>query len=144
MSGEHGDGIVRGVWTRKMFGDQIYNAFRELKQTWDPQGIMNPGKIIDTPPMTENLRYGVAYQPMALDTTLDFSADFGFAGAVEMCNGMGACRKPGRHHVPVLHGHPRRGTLDTRPRQPAPRRPVRPHARRRRELHHRPPPPPGS
>ena len=63
MSGEHGDGIVRGVWTRKMFGDQIYNAFRELKQTWDPQGIMNPGKIIDTPPMTENLRYGVAYQP---------------------------------------------------------------------------------
>ena len=93
MSGEHGDGIVRGVWTRKMFGDQIYNAFRELKQTWDPQGIMNPGKIIDTPPMTENLRYGVAYQPQALDTTLDFSADFGYAGAVEMCNGMGACRK---------------------------------------------------
>ena len=93
MSGEHGDGIVRGVWTRKMFGDQIYNAFRELKQTWDPQGIMNPGKIIDTPPMTENLRYGVAYQPQALDTTLDFSRDFGYAGAVEMCNGMGACRK---------------------------------------------------
>ena len=93
MSGEHGDGIVRGVWTRKMFGDQIYNAFRELKQTWDPQGIMNPGKIIDTPPMTENLRYGVAYQPQALDTSLDFSADSGFAGAVEMCNGMGACRK---------------------------------------------------
>ena len=93
MSGEHGDGIVRGVWTRKMFGDQIYNAFRELKQTWDPQSIMNPGKIIDTPPMTENLRYGVAYEPQALNTTLDFSADSGFAGAVEMCNGMGACRK---------------------------------------------------
>ena len=93
MSGEHGDGIVRGVWTRKMFGDQIYNAFRELKQTWDPQGIMNPGKIIDTPPMTENLRYGIAYQASELPTTLDFSADFGYAGAVEMCNGMGACRK---------------------------------------------------
>ncbi len=93
MSGEHGDGIVRGVWTRKMFGDQIYNAFRELKRTWDPQSIMNPGKIIDTPPMTENLRYGVAYEPQALNTTLDFSADSGFAGAVEMCNGMGACRK---------------------------------------------------
>ena len=93
MSGEHGDGIVRGVWTRKMFGDRIYNAFRELKQTWDPSGIMNPGKIIDTPPMTENLRYGTAYQPLALGTTLDFSADAGYAGAVEMCNGMGACRK---------------------------------------------------
>ncbi len=93
MSGEHGDGIVRGVWTRKMFGDQIYNAFRELKQTWDPQGIMNPGKIIDTPPMTENLRYGMAYQAAELPTSLDFSADFGYAGAVEMCNGMGACRK---------------------------------------------------
>ena len=93
MSGEHGDGIVRGVWTRKMFGDRIYNAFRELKQTWDPQGIMNPGKIIDTPPMTENLRYGMTYQAADLPTSLDFSADFGYAGAVEMCNGMGACRK---------------------------------------------------
>ena len=93
MSGEHGDGIVRGVWTRKMFGDQIYNAFRELKQTWDPQSIMNPGKIIDTPPMTENLRYGMTYQATELQTSLDFSADFGYAGAVEMCNGMGACRK---------------------------------------------------
>jgi Fe-S oxidoreductase/FAD/FMN-containing dehydrogenase len=93
MSGEHGDGIVRGVWTRKMFGDQIYNAFRELKHTWDPGDIMNPGKIIDTPPMTENLRYGTAYQPIQLDTALDFSSDFGYSGAVEMCNGMGACRK---------------------------------------------------
>ena len=93
MSGEHGDGIVRGVWTRKMFGDQIYNAFRELKHTWDPGDIMNPGKIIDTPPMTENLRYGTSYQPIELEATLDFSSDFGFSGAVEMCNGMGACRK---------------------------------------------------
>ena len=93
MSGEHGDGIVRGVWTRKMFGDRIYNAFRELKHTWDPQDIMNPGKIIDTPPMTENLRYGAAYDPLHLETKLDFTSDFGFSGAVEMCNGMGACRK---------------------------------------------------
>ena len=93
MSGEHGDGIVRGVWTRKMFGDRIYNAFRELKHTWDSQDIMNPGKIIDTPPMTENLRYGAAYEPLHLETKLDFTSDFGFSGAVEMCNGMGACRK---------------------------------------------------
>ncbi|MSQ07139.1 MAG: FAD-binding oxidoreductase [Dehalococcoidia bacterium] len=93
MSGEHGDGIVRGVWTEKMFGPQIYQAFRDVKKTFDPQGIMNPGKIIDCPPMTENLRYGPGYQAAAVSTHLDFSLDGSFAGAVEMCNGMGACRK---------------------------------------------------
>ena len=54
---------------------------------------MNPGKIIDTPPMTENLRFGTAYQASSPIATLDFSADTNFAGAVEQCNGMGACRK---------------------------------------------------
>ena len=93
LSGEHGDGIVRGVWTEKMFGPTIYKAFRELKQAFDPAGIMNPGKIIDTPPMTENLRFGAGYSTDPLQTTLDFSGDEGYAGAVEMCNGMGACRK---------------------------------------------------
>ncbi len=93
LSGEHGDGIVRGVWTEKMFGPEICQLFRELKSTWDPNGIMNPGKIIDCPPMTENLRYGPDYQAQPLPATLDFSADADFAGAVEMCNGMGACRK---------------------------------------------------
>ena len=93
MSGEHGDGIVRGVWTEKMFGPEIYRAFRELKQVFDPQGLLNPGKIIDCPPMTENLRYGSSYQAVSIPTTLDFSQDADFAGAVEMCNGMGACRK---------------------------------------------------
>ena len=93
MSGEHGDGIVRGVWTEKMFGSQIYEVFREVKRTFDPQGIMNPGKIIDCPPMTDNLRYGGDYQTSSPSTTLDFSIDTNFAGAVEMCNGMGACRK---------------------------------------------------
>ncbi|GIS83561.1 MAG: hypothetical protein CM1200mP15_21930 [Dehalococcoidia bacterium] len=56
LSGEHGDGIVRGVWTEKMFGPEITQAFREVKSTFDPDGIMNPGKIIDCPPLTENLR----------------------------------------------------------------------------------------
>ena len=93
MSGEHGDGIVRGVWTEKMFGPQIYQLFRDVKRTFDPQGIMNPGKIIDCPPMTENLRYGPDYQTKSIATSLDFSLDNGYAGAVEMCNGMGACRK---------------------------------------------------
>ncbi len=93
LSGEHGDGIVRGVWTEKMFGSEIYELFRELKSTWDPDGIMNPGKIIDCPPMTENLRYGPSYSADSWPTSLDFALDTNFAGAVEMCNGMGACRK---------------------------------------------------
>ena len=93
MSGEHGDGIVRGVWTEKMFGPEIYQAFRDLKSTFDPHGIMNPGKIIDCPPMRQNLRYGPDYQADSLIPTLDFSMDTNYAGAVEMCNGMGACRK---------------------------------------------------
>ena len=93
LSGEHGDGIVRGVWTEKMFGPQIYRAFGEVKRAFDPDGIMNPGKIIDCPPMTENLRFGPDYPALMLDTKLDFSSDLGYAGAVEMCNGMGACRK---------------------------------------------------
>ncbi len=93
LSGEHGDGIVRGVWNEKMFGPTLYNAFRDVKLAFDPKGIMNPGKIIDCPPMTENLRYGPSYKTDEVRTTLDFSSDGGFAGAVEMCNGVGACRK---------------------------------------------------
>jgi Fe-S oxidoreductase len=93
LSGEHGDGIVRGVYTEKMFGPEIYRAFQELKSTFDPQGIMNPGKIINCPPMTENLRYGPDYHAQSIPAKLDFSIDTNFAGAVEMCNGMGACRK---------------------------------------------------
>ncbi len=93
LSGEHGDGIVRGVFTEKMFGPQIYDAFRQVKRVFDPKGIMNPGKIIDTPGLTENLRFGTAYQATSPNVTLDFSADTNFAGAVEQCNGMGACRK---------------------------------------------------
>ena len=93
LSGEHGDGIVRGVYTEKMFGPEMYQAFREVKKIFDPQGIMNPGKIIDCPPMTENLRYGPQYNAASVSTVLDFSPDTNYAGAVEMCNGMGACRK---------------------------------------------------
>ena len=93
MSGEHGDGIVRGVWTEKMFGSQIYQAFRDVKTAFDPHGIMNPGKIIDCPPMTENLRFGPQYRAAPIETKLDFTNDLGYAGSAEMCNGMGACRK---------------------------------------------------
>lgn len=93
LSGEHGDGIVRGVWNEKMFGTELYQAFGDVKSLFDPQGIMNPGKIVDCPPMTENLRFGPSYRPIQIETIFDFSKDFGFSGAVELCNGVGACRK---------------------------------------------------
>ena len=93
LSGEHGDGMVRSPYIRQMFGDLIYEAFREIKQTFDPYGLMNPGKIVDSPPLTENLRYGPAYKAVAVDTHFSFADYGGMAGAVEMCSGLGACRK---------------------------------------------------
>ena len=93
MSGEHGDGLARSVWIEKMFGPRIYEAFREVKRAFDPEGIMNPGKIVDSPPMTENLRISPAYRTMELGTGHAFAQESGFAGAIEMCNGQGACRK---------------------------------------------------
>ena len=73
LSGEHGDGIVRGVWNEKMFGSQLYQAFREVKQAFDPDNIMNPGKIVDSPAMTENLRISPSYRVAQPETALDFS-----------------------------------------------------------------------
>jgi len=93
MSGEHGDGIARSHWNRVLFGERIYGAFRELKAVFDPEGIMNPGKITDAPPMTSHLRYGSAYRAADVRTHLDFTREGGFARAIEQCNGMGACRK---------------------------------------------------
>lgn len=93
MSGEHGDGIVRGVWTEKMLGSTLYQAFKDLKKTFDPHNILNPGKIINTPPMTENLRLSPQYRAPEPSTILDFSKEGGFARAIEMCNGVGECRK---------------------------------------------------
>ena len=93
MSGEHGDGLVRSEWIESMFGPQIYQALREVKNAFDPAGIMNPGKIIDAPPMTENLRFGAKYNTIEVDTYYDFSSQDGFDRAIEMCNGVGACRK---------------------------------------------------
>ncbi len=95
MSGEHGDGIVRSHWNRELFGDRIYEAFQELKAAFDPAGIMNPGKIVESPPMTSHLRYSPAYAIREPDTYLDFSPEGGLGRAIEQCNGMGACRKTG-------------------------------------------------
>lgn len=93
LSGEHGDGLARSEWNRKMFGDVIYNAFRQIKNAFDPHHLFNPGKIVDAPPMTENLRFGLNYQPTEPATLFDYTQQEGFAGAIEMCNGAGVCRK---------------------------------------------------
>jgi len=93
LSGEHGDGLVRSPFMRQMFGDELYEAFREIKRTFDPLGIFNPGKIVDAPPLTANLRYGTEYKATTPSTWFDYSEYGGLAGAIEMCSGVGACRK---------------------------------------------------
>ncbi len=93
LSGEHGDGLVRSPFLRQMFGPVLYEAFREIKRTFDPLSILNPGKIVDAPPITNNLRFGAGYQTPKPTTWFDYDAYGGMGGAVEMCSGVGACRK---------------------------------------------------
>jgi FAD/FMN-containing dehydrogenase/Fe-S oxidoreductase len=93
LSGEHGDGLVRSPFMRKLFGDVLYEAFREIKRTFDPLGILNPGKIVDSPPLTSSLRFGISYKTRETTSWFDFSEYGGVAGAIEMCSGVGACRK---------------------------------------------------
>jgi FAD/FMN-containing dehydrogenase/Fe-S oxidoreductase len=93
LSGEHGDGLVRSPFQERMYGPALYQAFRELKRTFDPRGLLNPGKIVDAPPLATNLRYGPGYVTPDVPTTFDFSADGGLTRAAELCAGVGACRK---------------------------------------------------
>ncbi|TXG79196.1 MAG: FAD-binding oxidoreductase [Thermomicrobiales bacterium] len=93
MSGEHGDGLQRSELNEVIFGTELYQAMRQFKAIFDPDGIMNPGKKVDAPSMTENLRLGADYHPIELKTHLDFSREGGFMAAVEMCNGAAVCRK---------------------------------------------------
>jgi len=92
LSGEHGDGRLRGEFIPFMLGSHNYMLIKELKKVWDTQNVLNPGKIIDTPPITENLRYLIG-QHREFETTLDFSGQQGFLRAIEYCNGSGDCRK---------------------------------------------------
>lgn len=93
LSGEHGDGRLRGEFIPFMLGEHNYQLIKELKQTWDPKNIFNPGKIIDTPPITENLRFLVGKTDSVIPTISDFSYDQGILRAVEKCNGSADCRK---------------------------------------------------
>jgi len=94
LSGEHGDGRLRGEFIPIMVGENIYEKFREIKQLWDPQHIFNPGKITDTPQMNTSLRYEPGKETRKIKTWFDFSATQGVLRAAEKCNGSGDCRKP--------------------------------------------------
>jgi FAD/FMN-containing dehydrogenase/Fe-S oxidoreductase len=93
LSGEHGDGRLRGEFIPLMIGEKNYRIIKELKRVWDPHGIFNPGKIVDTPPMDTQLRFGKDQATREFDTLLDFSDTMGILRTAEQCNGSGDCRK---------------------------------------------------
>jgi FAD/FMN-containing dehydrogenase/Fe-S oxidoreductase len=93
LSGEHGDGRLRGEFIPLMIGDHNYQLLRQIKQVFDPKGIFNPGKITDTPAMDTSLRYEPSAPEKDIPTYFDFSADGGILRSIEKCNGAGDCRK---------------------------------------------------
>ena len=93
LSGEHGDGRLRGEFLPFMVGKKNYDLFREIKQKWDPSGLFNPGKITDTPPMDASLRYEPGQAVREIPTVLNFADSRGILRAAEQCNGSGDCRK---------------------------------------------------
>lgn len=99
-SGEHGEGLARGEFSERLFGPELTQAFRHVKAVFDPQGMFNPGKVVDVPRMDDetHLRFGSDYAvPLAPQSTrLNFQQEGGFSGAVEMCNGSGVCRQHGQ------------------------------------------------
>ncbi len=93
MSGEHGDGRLRGEFIPLIIGEHNHQLNKRLKQLFDPHGILNPGKIVHTPPMDTSLRYVPGKPTPELKTWYDFSAEGGVVRAAEKCNGSGDCRK---------------------------------------------------
>jgi FAD/FMN-containing dehydrogenase/Fe-S oxidoreductase len=108
FSGEHGDGMARTEFNPKMYGEDLWQAFKEIKTAFDPEWFMHPGNVVyrdgpeDTGPdsdrgvgadMREHLRYGAEYQSLEPQTALDFDDEGGFSHLVELCNGCGTCRQ---------------------------------------------------
>ena len=93
MSGEHGDGRLRGEFIPLILGENNYNLLKQVKKCWDPEGILNPGKITNTPEMNSCLRYIPGNPTRDIDTIFDFSSSEGILRAAERCNGSGDCRK---------------------------------------------------
>ena len=120
LSGEHGDGLVRSPFQEKMYGPVLYQAFRELKQTFDPHSLLNPGKIVDAPPLATNLRYGPGYVTPTVPTTFDFSADGGLLAGRRAVRGRRRVPQEARgDDVPVVPGDARGEGQHARPGQPA-------------------------
>jgi len=93
LSGEHGDGRLRGEFIPLMLGKHNYELIRKLKYTWDPQNVFNPGKIVDTPPITKDLRLLMGQSAFQQNTLFDYTPHANLLRSVEMCNGSGDCRK---------------------------------------------------
>ncbi len=93
LSGEHGDGRVRAEFLPIMIGEKNYQLLKEIKKTWDPNNIFNPGKITDAAPMDTSLRYEPEMETKEPDTVFDFSKEGGILRAAEKCNGSGDCRR---------------------------------------------------
>ncbi|MEZ4796230.1 MAG: FAD-linked oxidase C-terminal domain-containing protein [Flavobacteriaceae bacterium] len=93
LSGEHGDGRVRAEFIPLVLGEKNYELFKSIKQTWDPNNIFNPGKIVNAKPMDENLRYEVDVEIPKIETIFNFNEEGGILRSVEKCNGSGDCRK---------------------------------------------------
>ncbi|WP_042664136.1 FAD-binding and (Fe-S)-binding domain-containing protein [Haloferax sp. ATB1] len=93
VSGEHGDGRARTQWNRKLYGDELWDAFRSLKTAFDPKWLLNPGQVCGDVSLTENLRFDPAYEfESGVDPVLEWDNDNGMQGMVELCHGCGGCR----------------------------------------------------
>jgi FAD/FMN-containing dehydrogenase/Fe-S oxidoreductase len=94
-SSEHGDGLARSEFNREIFGDELYEAMRQVKRVFDPAGVLNPGKIVDAPAMTDNLRDPALGAAVPLRTRLSFEVVGGMRDAADRCMNIGLCRKTG-------------------------------------------------
>ncbi len=92
-SGEHGDGLVRSAYNKRYFGEQLYQVFLKVKELFDPQNLMNPGKIVEAQSIEENLRYGSDYHDQPVKTEFKYEQEGSFEESVHMCTGVGECRK---------------------------------------------------
>ncbi|MEP7268093.1 MAG: FAD-linked oxidase C-terminal domain-containing protein [Saprospiraceae bacterium] len=92
-SGEHGDGLVRSAYNERFFGTKLYNEFKGIKKLFDPENILNPGKIVDSQTIEMNLRYGTNYKDTDVKTSFHYRAENSFGESVHMCTGVGECRK---------------------------------------------------
>ena len=109
LSGEHGDGRLRGEFIPQMIGEKNYQLLKDVKQAWDPQHIFNPNKIVDTPSMNTMLRYEPGQKTPAFNTVFRFYRQDILQHA-EQCNGSGDCRKTAVirwHHVSIVYGYPK-------------------------------------